>query len=162
MKLLVAATLVKNKRDIMKTALISISMICVSLILIYFLVSREESKDVGIKIAPENISRIILYDKYGRDLIREISDENLISKFRLGINDAKRHYPNHPSYTHSWYLKLEGDKFVEFEFHLTSDFPKSVIIYSVLKQGNQTSYLGVYKSNSLKKWVDENLLNEEQ
>jgi hypothetical protein len=95
---------------------------------------------------------------YGREKILSITVRKSIHGFTHGIADAVGHLPNHPRYSHSWYVILAGVTGLEFELHIGHRFPQSVIGHFVVKSGNSASYHGAFESKGLRSWVDHHLI----
>ncbi|MBN2307769.1 MAG: hypothetical protein JXR94_02290 [Candidatus Hydrogenedentes bacterium] len=105
----------------------------------------------------ESIRRIDVFDRYGREKIVSVTDPESIHAFVEGIADAVGHSPNHPGYTHTWYVVVDGAAHREFELHLTPKLPESVAGDIVVKLGDLTSYFGTFQSKGLRPWVEEHL-----
>lgn len=108
-----------------------------------------------------DIRSIDVYDRRGRAHITMFTDADVIAGFVEGVADAVGHSPNHPRYSHSWYIVLEGDERHEFTLHLNPRFPQSVIGGFLTKSGNLTRYHGSFQSRTLRPWVEAHLLGED-
>ncbi len=104
-----------------------------------------------------SIRRIEVFDGDGKTEVLRITDPSIIADFARSISDAIGHSPNHPQYSHSWYVRASGSALHEFELHLDPEFPDSVIGYFVVKSGNSTSSYGSFKSRGLRRWVEAHL-----
>ena len=112
------------------------------------------------QIQPDHITRIDVYDEYRRTKLTNITDREALAAFAQGISDAVGHSPNHPRYSESWYLVLQGpDIWYEFTLHLNPRFPHSVIGYSDMTSGSSTLSRATFESRRLRPWVEENLMN---
>ncbi len=112
------------------------------------------------QLQAEPLKSIEVFDRYGRERIASITDPDSLSAFAKGMADSVGHSPNHPRYSDSWYVVVEGATRHEFELHLNPRFPQSVIGYFVVKSGNSTSYHGTFESKGLRLWVEIHLMKE--
>ncbi len=110
------------------------------------------------RLQQEDIRRIEVFDRDGKVKTLTVSDPDIIAAFTGSISDAVGHQSNHPQYTHSWYVLASGPVQHEFELHLDPRFPDSVMGSFVVKSGNRTSYRGSFKSQALRRWVDQQLI----
>ena len=106
----------------------------------------------------ESLQQIEVFDRYGKERITTITDPDALNAFAEGIADAVGHSPNHPRYSDSWYVVVDGTTRHQFVLHLNPRFPKSVIGYFVVKSGNSTSYHGTFESKALRSWVEIQLM----
>jgi hypothetical protein len=138
-------------------------LLCVALTIMAFFSDYPRMKDEMRRL--ESLSQlqnqafyqIDVFDLHSRKKIMSIADLKSIEAFTKGIADVVGHAPNHPSYSHSWYVALEGPTHQEFELHLNPDFPKSVIGYFVEKSGNSVLSYGSFESKGLRLWIDKYL-----
>jgi len=112
------------------------------------------------QLQAESLQLIEVFDRYGDKRIAHITDSDSLATFAKGIADAVGHSPNHPRYTESWYVVVDGTTRHEFVLHLNPRFPQSVIGYFVVKSGNTTSYHGTFESKGLRPWVETHLMKE--
>lgn len=110
------------------------------------------------QLQAESLQSIEVFDRYGRRRIARITDPDSLTSFAKGIADAVGHSPNHPRYSDSWYVVVEGATRHEFELHLNPRFPQSAIGYFVVKSGNLTWYHGTFESKGLRSWVEAHLM----
>jgi len=102
---------------------------------------------------PQNsLKRITFWDKYGRDELLTIRDENALRDFVLACRDSDGYSPNHPRYNRSWYVVLEGEQTIELMCHYESLKQDKVVGYFVRKQGDWTRYYGSFTSENLRPW----------
>ena len=81
-----------------------------------------------------------------------------LAAFAKGIAAAVSHMPNHPDYSDSWFVVVEGTQTYQFELHLNTQFPQRVIGRLVKRSGNVTSDQLTFRSDGLRPWVDEYLI----
>ncbi len=117
----------------------------------------QELKKVSM-MSTENIQSIEIFDRHHKKLIARITDEISLAAFANGISDAVGHSPNHPRYTDSWYVVIQGTTTHEFHLHINPKFPQSIIGYIVIKSGNTTSFHGTFISKGLRTWIDDHLM----
>ncbi len=110
------------------------------------------------QLQAESLHMIEVFDQYGNKHIANITDSNSLAAFTRGMADAVGHSPNHPRYTESWYVVIDGTTKHEFELHFDPRFPQSVIGYFVTKSGNTTSYHGAFESKGLRPWIEKHLM----
>ncbi|MGD1000773.1 MAG: hypothetical protein ABSA67_08750 [Candidatus Brocadiia bacterium] len=110
------------------------------------------------RMQTENIHQIDVFDSYGNQKLLCITDPASLNAFAQGIADAVGHEENHPVYSQTWYVVVEGTICREFELNLDPMFPQSVIGEFVVKSGNSTSYNGTFRSKGLRPWCEENLI----
>lgn len=140
-----------------------LGLLCIALTIIALFSDFPRMKDEMLRL--ESLSqlkdqafyRMDVFDLRSRKKITSISDPISLKAFTKGIADAVGHSPNHPSYSHSWYVALEGSTNKEFELHLNPELPKSVIGYFVEKSGNSISSHGSFESKGIRSWVDKYL-----
>ena len=108
----------------------------------------------------ERIVRIDVYDEHGDRKLATISDPDAMAGFCRGIADAVRHSPNHPGYTHSWYVVVYGTANLEMQLHLERRSPRVVVGYHVAKSGRRMSLYGSFTSRGLRPWVEEHLVGK--
>lgn len=113
------------------------------------------------QLQDERLQQITVFDRSGKKRMAGFTDPKILSAFATGIADAVGHSPNHPRYTASWYVVVDGTTRHEFELHLNPRFPQSVIGYFVKKSGNSTSYQGTFKSKGLRPWVQTHLMQDD-
>jgi hypothetical protein len=113
------------------------------------------------QLQAESLQLIEVFDRSGDKRIARITDPESVAAFTKGIADAVGHSPNHPRYSRSWYVVVEGTTRHQFELHLNPRFPQSVIGYFVEKAGNTTYYHGTFESKSLRPWVETHLMKED-
>jgi hypothetical protein len=112
------------------------------------------------QLQAERLRLIEVFDRYGNKPIARITNPESVAAFAKGIADAAGHSPNHPRYTESWYVVVDGTTRHEFELHLNPRFPQSVIGYFVVKSGNSMSYHGTFESKGLRSWVETHLMKK--
>lgn len=98
------------------------------------------------------------FDRDGDKRILEVSDPAAITAFAQACSDVVGHSPNHPTYSHSWYVVVHANTTHEFELRLNPSFPRSVIGYFVSESGNTRQYHGSFESHALRPWVEQHLL----
>ncbi|MFH1303656.1 MAG: hypothetical protein ABIK07_21580 [Planctomycetota bacterium] len=113
------------------------------------------------QLQDDRLQQITVFDRSGKKRITRITDLESLSAFATGIADAVGHSPNHPRYTKSWYVVVDGTTRHEYELHLNPRFPQSVIGYFVAKSGNSTVYHGTFESNGLRSWVETHLMKDD-
>lgn len=109
------------------------------------------------RLQDEPITRIDVFDRYGDKRLLSVTAPDDLAAFARGCSDAVGHSPNHPVYSHSWYVVVEGKPRHEFELHLHPEFPDCVIGYFVTKAGNSTAYYGHFASRGLRPWMQRHL-----
>ncbi|QDU48443.1 hypothetical protein [Gimesia panareensis] len=130
-----------------------------------FVLPRMQREMANLKalnqLQDEQLKQITVFDEFGKKRIAGFTDPKILTTFATGIADAVGHSPNHPRYTASWYVVVDGTTRHEFELHLNPRFPQSVIGYFVKKSGNSTSYHGTFESKGLCPWVEKHLLQHD-
>jgi len=111
------------------------------------------------QLRDEAIDHIEVVDPSGGETVLTLSDPAVTAAFAEACSSAVGHSPNHPRYSHTWYVVVSGDTGHEFLLHLNPQFPESVIGSFVTKSGNSMSRHGCFESRALRPWVEEHLLN---
>lgn len=106
----------------------------------------------------ENLHSIEVFNRSGKQQIVRLEDPAALAAFTEGIADAVHHTPNHPHYSDTWFLVVEGMQTYQFELNLNPKFPQSVIGDMVKRQGNKTSHRLTFQSDGLRPWVDQYLI----
>jgi hypothetical protein len=115
--------------------------------------------EAAANLQTEAIQRIDVYDGSREQLIVSITEPASLAAFAQGIADVVGHSPNHPRYSRSWSVVVHGKTRYEFNLHTNSKFPQSVIGYFVSMSGNWEWSHGSFKSDGLRPWVEEHLMN---
>jgi len=123
--------------------------------------SEMENLTAISQLQAESLQLIEVFDRYGDKRIARITNPESLAAFASGVSDAVGHSPNHPRYTESWHVVVEGTTQHQFDLHLNPGFPQSVIGYIVVKSGNTTVYHGTFESKGLRPWVETHLMKED-
>lgn len=110
----------------------------------------------------EALYRIDVFDEDGNKMIASISDAESLQAFARGIADVVGYTPNHPMYSHSWYVVVYGAARHEFQLHLDPNVPQYVDgrFVALSKSGGSTSIwsYGSFRSKGLRPWVEKHLM----
>ena len=106
----------------------------------------------------ERLQSIEVFNRSGKQQIVRLEDPAVLAAFVEDIADAVHHMPNHPHYSDTWFVVVEGMQTYQFELNLNPKFPQSVIGEMVKRRGNTTSYQLTFKSDGLRLWVEQYLI----
>ncbi|MEZ4735299.1 MAG: hypothetical protein R3E79_50035 [Caldilineaceae bacterium] len=110
------------------------------------------------QLQTEEIQAITVFNRSGTQQIVQLDDPAVLAAFAEGIADAVHHMPNHPRYSDTWFVVVEGTQTYQFELNLNPKFPQSVIGDMVKRQGHTTSHRLTFQSDGLRPWVDQYLI----
>ncbi|HIJ65076.1 MAG TPA: hypothetical protein HPP77_03925 [Candidatus Hydrogenedentes bacterium] len=152
----------RDARSVMVIVFLGFMCICLGVVAVGFELPRIKSEMAALsalkQLDPAFAKQIVVFDKYGEDKIKEIRSPETIAAFAAALADSVGHSPNHPHYSHSWYVVAEGDRQrLESEFHFNPKFPNSVIGDFVSKSGNTTACGGTFRSENLRSWFEANI-----
>jgi len=102
----------------------------------------------------DSLNRMTFYDRYGREKLLTIVEEEALHGFLLACRDVEGYSPNHPRYDRSWYVVIDGPETIELECHYEDRWPDKVVGYFVAKHGNSTRYYGSFISADLRPWFE--------
>ena len=105
-----------------------------------------------------NLRAIVAVNQSGKQQLVRLEEPAVLAAFAKGIAAAVSHMPNHPDYSDSWFVVVEGTQTYQFELHLNTQFPQRVIGRLVKRSGNVTSDQLTFRSDGLRPWVDEYLI----
>jgi hypothetical protein len=128
--------------------------------LIYGLPSHAKEMDnlAALQSLPDgSIERILVHDEYGDEFLLQIDDRTALSGFVLACRNIKGYFPNHPRYTDSWHLVLQGEQKIELECHYQQGYPDEVLGYFVEKTGSSMGYFGTFISSDLRPWFQQHI-----
>ncbi|MFC1806423.1 hypothetical protein ACFL09_05525, partial [Planctomycetota bacterium] len=105
------------------------------------------------------VRAIVVYDKYGWEELKRITDRTALDDFVGRLADAQHHRPNHPVYFASWYVVVETEdgSQIELECHYENQWRDKVVCYRVIKEGNTTHYYGTFISAQLRPWFEQHV-----
>lgn len=106
----------------------------------------------------EKIVRIDAYVGEGKDNNIRITQTNALTAFANAVADAVGYSPNHPVYSASWHVIVQGQTVRDLKLQLDPRLPHSVVGSFVTKSGNSTWYYGNFRSEMLRRWVDNYLI----
>lgn len=133
----------------------------ISIILAWLLAGVSADKQNWARMAElqnGDLQSIAVFDRLGKQQIVRLEDPAALAAFAEGIADAVYHMPNHPHYSDTWFVVVEGIQTYQFELHLNPKFPQSVIGDMVKRVGNTTSHRLTFQSDGLRPWVDRYLI----
>ena len=136
-------------------------LLIVSTLLALVLVSVSADKQNWARMAQlqhGNLRAIVAVNQSGKQQLVRLEEPAVLAAFAKGIAAAVSHMPNHPDYSDSWFVVVEGTQTYQFELHLNTQFPQRVIGRLVKRSGNVTSDQLTFRSDGLRPWVDEYLI----
>jgi hypothetical protein len=115
------------------------------------------------RLSPDDVSHILIYDRYGRETLADVTDTESQSGFLSAASQMTKWRPNHPSFNrrHHVVVRLTDGTRLEFSMCLKSPPDPTVYVYGVRTEGNTTYYLSRSKSSTLKHWI-ESVLKKKQ
>lgn len=120
-----------------------------------------EAKRIGLMrdLSSNVITKIDVYNEDGKKLLKIIKDKEIISQFSVNCKDTEGYAPNHPKYSHSWYLiiHMKNDK-LELDCNFLKNDNSKVCGDFVHRERNYLKCYGSFKSQNLKKWFDKYLI----
>lgn len=137
------------------------SLFIVSLLLALILAAVAADKQNWARMAQlhnERLQSIEVFNRSGKQQLIRLDDPTVLAAFVEGIADAMPHLPDHPQYSDTWFVVVKGTQTYQFELHLNPRFPQSVIGDMVNRRGNATSYQLTFKSDGLRPWVNQYLI----
>ncbi len=114
------------------------------------------------RLSPDDVSHILIHDRYGREVLADVTDTETQSAFLSAVSRMATWRPNHPSFKRQYHVVLrmtDGGK-LEFSMCLKSPPDPTVYVYGVRTEGNTTYYLSRSKSDALKQWIESALKQE--
>jgi hypothetical protein len=106
-------------------------------------------------LSEEDVSHILIHDRYGREVLADVADPETQSTFLSAVSHMTDWQPNHPSFMrrHHVALSLTDGRIIEFLMCLKAPPDATVYVYGVRTEGNTTYYLSRKKSSVLKQWI---------
>ncbi len=106
------------------------------------------------RLATSGINQILVFDRYGKEKLQTVRGEAALLSFVEACRDVAGNSPNHPTYTHSWYLVVVGQQALELECHYEAGRSEEVVGCFVRKSGNTTFYYGSFAGRRLRGWFE--------
>jgi len=133
----------------------------ITIILAWLLAGVSADKQDWARMAQlqdEELQAIAVYNRSGKQQLIRLEDLAALAAFTVGLADAVHHMPNHPHYSDTWFVVVEGAQTYQFELNLNPKFPQSVIGSMVKRVENTTSYRLTFQSDGLRPWVEQYLI----
>ena len=115
------------------------------------------------RLSPSDVSHIVIHDRYGREVLTDVTDTEAQSAFLSAVSQMVNWRPNHPSFKrrHHVVLRLTDGRKFEFSMCLKNPPDATVYVYGVRTEANTTYYLSRSKSDTLKHWLESALKKEQ-
>lgn len=105
------------------------------------------------------IENIVVYKELGRQKLVEIADRQALMDFADRCKDIEGYSPNHPVYTSSWHVMLNGAAAQEFEFYYEANLPQALVGEFDLRNTSPLDTHGHFSSKRLREWFAKHVPN---
>ena len=106
------------------------------------------------KLDSSNVKQILVFDRYGEQLIKKITEPKVIKEFTTSSIDTKGYSPNHPQYDSTWYVVVDSDVQSELECHYQKGLSSTLIGTFVEKDGLSWKVYGSFSNSKLRNWFE--------